>query len=138
MARLHILLMLVGLAAVLCGCQPENQSPSPGVNPQKLNVIPVRLDLGTVEPASQTQTSFLVRNTGRIAVEVDAIHSSCGCLTARMPMRSIAPGDEVRVETDLDLSDEPRFSGSMDMELTGRMPDGNPAFRLPVCVRVLR
>ena len=55
-----------------------------------------------------------------------------------MPVKSIAPGNEVRVQTELDLSEEPKFAGDVDMELTGRTLDGSPAFTLRVSVRILR
>jgi hypothetical protein len=61
-------------------------------------------DFGTVPPGEKLEHDFALRNGGSSELTITQVQSSCGCTVASFD-RTIAPGGEGRIHTELDTTD---------------------------------
>ena len=79
------LLTLLLLAAA--GCSTVENSPG------QIELSATDFDLGTVPNNRPVSEVFQVRNVGQGVLEITGVSTSCGCTTAEVDVRSLAPGD---------------------------------------------
>jgi hypothetical protein len=60
-------------------------------------------DFGERQSGETVEHTFRVENTGRADVEISRLRSSCGCLTAELPRRRLAPGEAMSVPAQIAL-----------------------------------
>lgn len=54
-------------------------------------------DFGTIADSGCVTNSFPLENRGQSSLLISAIKSSCGCTTATLPIKQLAPGEQVAV-----------------------------------------
>lgn len=97
---------------------------------------PPKIDMGEVHQGKRKHGTFSLTNSGTRPVEVVRFESSCPCLQIAVPQQ-VVPGSQVLIDVDLDLRNEPGFSGGLSIEIRGWTIVGEPAFFLVVEVNVL-
>jgi hypothetical protein len=102
----------------------------------RLQVTPSVIDLGTVPQGSRTELTFFVRNPHDVPVIIHSFEISCHCLKPNQPGLVIPPGQEENLCMVLDLNEEPDFSGTLLIDIKGRMPIGQTPFVAQVQVQV--
>jgi len=116
------------------GCNERNAAQEPKTH-LLLDASPSRIDMGEVASGGRKQATFSLTNSGSQAVELAKIESSCPCLTVDVPSR-IAPGEQICGRANLDLRDEPDFTGDLAIEITGWTRAGKLAFLVTTYVSV--
>ena len=101
-----------------------------------LQLSAAEVDLGVVAPSGRKSANFSLTNNGRANIELATIKTTCPCLRVNCPGKVIAPGATMQLEMDLDMREEPGFSGGLRIEVNGRTVDGQAAFSLGVIVEV--
>jgi hypothetical protein len=76
------------------------------------------LDFGNLAKAESRQESFWIQNTGRTAIEVVGVKTTCDCYSIELERPTIQPGTSVRAIAKLDLTRDPDFAGSLAMDAT--------------------
>lgn len=84
----------------------------------------------------QKQCDFWLTNRSDSSVEVATIATSCDCLTIELPKRIVSPGQQVAGRALLDLRNEPKFTGSLRIEVKGKGKSGQVVFVLVVKISV--
>ncbi len=105
--------ILVGAAALaLCAglALGLRQFPRPPADPAPetaaaypLAAAPMRLraltwDFGVLPPGGEASRSFEIRNAGATPWTVKHVTSTCSCAAGRLPVKTVGPGETVRVE----------------------------------------
>ena len=94
---------LIGVSMILLLALTAGCAGSPGRI--ELNVI--EHDFGTVPNDKSVSQTFQVRNAGRGELEIAGLSTSCGCTTAEIGDRRLAPGET----TDLTVTYDPQAHG---------------------------
>ncbi len=91
------LLIPLGLAVVLflSGCRA-------GSEPGRLWLSATELDLGTIPNTGPVSRTLGVRNVGGGPLEITGVSTSCGCTTAEIADRSLAPGEATELAVTFD------------------------------------
>ena len=69
----------------------------------KLTVIPETCDFGEAPSGESVQATFTLRNGGDEPLHIAYVRSSCGCTTAALEKRELAPGEETPLTATLSL-----------------------------------
>lgn len=129
----------IGLVLALCGCQSSETTANRVLAARKATLLqasPEEVDLGTVGQTAQKRFSFSLRNDSAQPVRVAKIEASCPCLRLPCPDRDLAPDTTTQLEAELDMREEPGFSGGLRIEVKGRTADGRLAFSFSVIAEV--
>jgi Protein of unknown function (DUF1573) len=94
---LGILLIL----ALTAGCTSAANSPG------RIDLSTAEFDFGDVPTIRPVSHTFQVRNVGQGALEITGVSTSCGCTTAEVGSRRLAPGGV----TDLTVTFDPQAHG---------------------------
>ncbi len=147
-AFLNLILFNSALMLAVAGCGGRG---GPGLNRagalsaaegrdgrSSLPLIPSEVDpnLGKVAPGSQKSRVIWLTNQSTAPVEIVEIETSCECLRAELPERTLAPGQKVEGRLELDLRKEPQFLGNLGIIVTGRGKTGETVFAMEVHVAV--
>ena len=99
---LLVLAALLTLASAIAGgCTTATGSPG------QIELSAREFDLGTVPNTGPATHVFQVRNVGRGELEITGVSTSCGCTTAEVEDRNLAPGET----TDLRVTYDPQVHG---------------------------
>jgi hypothetical protein len=130
---------LLLLTPLLCGCVSRANSPMAEFTPVGLlHASPAQMDLGNLPQGGRAEAICQLLNSGTATVEVARINTDCPCLTLELPNCTIAPSESVQGRVLFDISDDPRFTGALGMDVTGTTPEGATAFVVNVRVKVQR
>jgi hypothetical protein len=132
-------LFLTLAVASLSGCnQPaEFKASESAARAALLSVSPDFLDLGTIPQGGKVEAEVTLHNGGTEPIEITGSRSSCKCFTITPETDYVEPGQRVRAAVKIDLADEPKFIGKLDIETTGHAKDsGMPAFFIRVRIQV--
>ncbi len=141
----QLALFLTTASLVVAGCNPPasttrsatttTSTPSPAT---LLEVSPSFVDFGTVVQGERKEVEITLTNHGAEAVEITKTKSSCECFQVKTPSEFVEPGQKMKASAVLDLSDDPKFTGKLGLELSGSMRSGKtPAFVLRAEVKVI-
>ena len=75
--------------------------------PGRIELSVVEYDFGTIPNTRPVSQVFEVRNTGQGVLEIAGVSTSCGCTTAEVDARQLAPGET----TDLRVTYDPQAHG---------------------------
>ncbi|MBA3314248.1 MAG: DUF1573 domain-containing protein [Planctomycetaceae bacterium] len=81
--------------AVLCGFLARRQSQQPEI---LLHVDSTQANLGAVASHGEFPVTFMLRNNGRLPIEVISVESSCSCTATTLASYRILPGDSVALK----------------------------------------
>ena len=76
-------------------------SPPPGDGPRLVCDEPV-FDFGETD-VEKIDHAYVLKNAGNATLNITAIKPACGCTTAKMETQTLEPGQEVKLETTLQL-----------------------------------
>jgi len=101
--KTHISLasLLVILLAIAVGCTTTVSPPG------HIELSATEFDFGTVLKTEPVSQAFRVRNVGQGMLEITTVSTSCGCTTAAVSSRRLAPGETA----DLLVTYDPRVHG---------------------------
>ena len=93
--RATIGLALLGLLllALAAGCAPQTG---------KVELSAAEYDFGTIPNTKPVSKVFEVRNVGRGKLEIAGVSTSCGCTTAAVNKRQLAPGETAELQVTYD------------------------------------
>lgn len=93
-------LLLIALAAATGTKAQEIKTPDP--NAPEITFEKEVIDYGTIEYNANGVREFKFKNTGKSALILQDVHSSCGCLVPTWPREPIKPGesDIIKVQYD--------------------------------------
>ncbi|MGH7193463.1 MAG: hypothetical protein ACREJM_08010, partial [Candidatus Saccharimonadales bacterium] len=95
------------------------------------------IDFGSLTPGQCAHRQVILRNGDSSTWRVAKIVKSCECITiVDLSGTDVAPGDAVRATVQLDLSDQPRFSGGICAEINAVDGVGRNLFCLEVNAQV--
>lgn len=97
---------------------------------------PGQLQLGPVAQGGGASGTFVLHNHTSAAVVVAEVEKSCACTDLQLAMPYVLPGAAVVGTVRLDLANRPEFTGTLNIELRGKMASGQPAFLLSLTVSV--
>ena len=60
--------------------------------------------LGDVYEGSPVKREIVLRNTGKNAMRIDSVRTSCGCTSASVPSRTIRPGEKLKIPVTFDTN----------------------------------
>lgn len=63
-------------------------------------------NFGTLKAGEIVSYTFVFRNSGTKTLTITSVDPGCGCMNVKIPEKSIAPGDEGRIEVAYDSSGE--------------------------------
>jgi hypothetical protein len=102
MKRVEIVLVLVVLLSLaliaVAACTTAAMSPG------RIELSATEFDFGTIPNTGPVSQAFQVRNGGQGMLEIAGVSTSCGCTTAEIDSRSLAPGEA----TDLVVTYDPQ------------------------------
>ncbi len=61
--------------------------------PGRIQLSAVEFDFGTVPNTAPVSHTFQVRNTGQGSLRIEGVSTSCGCTSAKVALRELAPGE---------------------------------------------
>jgi len=89
---------VVALALLGAACSPQ---------PGRIELSATEFDFGTIANTTPVSQTFAVRNAGRGQLEITGVSTSCGCTTAEIDARRLAPGET----TELQVTYDPQAHG---------------------------
>lgn len=95
------------LAGLLVGVLLVGCSAGKAQGPGRIQLSATELDLGTVPDTGPISYTLDVRNVGQGGLEITGLSTSCGCTTAEIARRRLAPGEA----TDLVVTFDPQAHG---------------------------
>lgn len=101
-----------------------------------LEISPDPILLGTLFPGRSAIAKLTVRNSGSRPVIVESIETSCPCLNVAKQWARLGPRQTADLTVRFDPADEPDFRGCLSIDVIGREPGGEIAFRTRVEVEV--
>lgn len=81
------------LLALAAGCAQQ---------PGKVELSAAEYDFGTIPNTKPVSKVFEVRNVGRGKLEIAGVSTSCGCTTAEVNKRQLAPGETAELQVTYD------------------------------------
>ncbi|UCC63389.1 MAG: DUF1573 domain-containing protein [Anaerolineae bacterium] len=90
---------LIGLLILAAAVGYAALPPAPG----QIALSASEFDFGTIPNTTPVSQVFQVRNAGRGPLEISGVSTSCGCTTAEIGARRLAPGEA----TDLKVTYDP-------------------------------
>lgn len=81
------------LLALVAGCAGQ---------PGQIELSATEHDFGTIANTKAVTHVFEVRNVGRGKLEIAGVSTSCGCTTAGVDKRQLAPGETAKLEVTYD------------------------------------
>lgn len=109
MKRFGIWAVLAVLIVAGAGLYGYNQS----APPPRIAIEPSTFDWGEVPNDQPVTQSFAVRNTGGGSLEIQGLSTSCGCTTAEIGQRRLAPRDATELRVTFDPTAHPDLEGSV-------------------------
>jgi Protein of unknown function (DUF1573) len=103
-----------------------------------LIVDPSPLDLGSIPQGGAARASFELRNPGIAPLWLTDVQSSCPCMIVLLPDPVIVGGGAVAGELQVNMFNEPAFSGNLAVEVRGYTATHELAFRLMAQARIVR
>lgn len=94
------------------------------------------VDLGVLSSGEWRNSSLTLTNKGAMPVEIEAITSSCPCLSLQCVPRVVPPSGTAQLSVTLDLGKEPSFSGNLRIHVQGKTRSGALAFSVQVTAKV--
>lgn len=94
------------------------------------------VDLGVLSSGEWRNSSLTLTNKGAMPVEIEAITSSCPCLSLQCAPRVVPPSGTAQLSLILDLSKEPNFSGNLRIHVQGKTRSEALAFSVQVTAKV--
>ena len=91
-------------------------------------------NFGTVTNVTSVSHVFLLGNDGDTELKIERVRTTCGCTTAKLATKTIAPGEEVEVKTRLSLKGR-RGHQNKSINVFSNDPE-NPRYRLTLKGRV--
>jgi len=91
-------LLIIALAVGAFGFRSANNGPG------RIELSATELDLGTVGNSGPVSRVLQIKNAGEGRLEITGVSTSCGCTTAEVSSRNLAPGEV----TDLTVTYDPR------------------------------
>jgi len=80
---------------LLAGCTSGN-------TPGRIELSATEADLGTIPNTAPVSRTFEIRNVGGGPLEITGVSTSCGCTTAEIADRRLAPGESTRLVVTFD------------------------------------
>ena len=93
---------LTALALVGLGALALTQLRTATASPPRLEVAPAEHDFGELATDGRESTTFTVQNSGKVALEINNISTSCGCTTAGIDQFTIPPGGSTNLRVTVD------------------------------------
>lgn len=92
-----IIILSFLLAGAMAGCMARTGGPG------QIELSATEFDFGTIPNTKAVSQVFQVRNAGSGPLEIENLSTSCGCTTANIDSRQLAPGEA----TDLTVTYDP-------------------------------
>jgi len=70
--------------------------------PGRIELSATEFDFGTVPNTGAISQTFQVRNGGEGSLDIDGVSTSCGCTTAEIARRELAPGESTELTVTYD------------------------------------
>jgi hypothetical protein len=129
---LGLAVVIVPLVAMSACISAVWVSRVPSRDDYPIEVTPNPLSLGTLHRGKYARNSFVIRNRSSEPVDLDHLETSCECVQVILPTHSLAPGQEMLGELEVNLAQKPMFTGSLAVDVVASMPNGEILFRLLV------
>ncbi len=133
-----LLLGALTCAALSNGCSRgkggDKATADAAANAPKIEVLTKLHDFGTATEGDKLQHLFDVKNTGTGPLIIDRVTTSCGCTTAVVKTKEIAPGATGQIEVTFDTSAR-RGANRKSITIVSNDP-ANPRSQLEVAVNV--
>jgi hypothetical protein len=98
---------------------------------------PGRYDAGKISRGGRMEVPFVMLNSGKTAVTVGSILTSCDCLRIELSLSRVEAGAEVGGRAIIDLTHESDFVGGLVLEAEApAVEDGRPVFALKLSIEV--
>jgi hypothetical protein len=94
------------------------------------------INFGTVRQRGQKQAEVVFSNPTLTTVNVANIWSSCPCLEVELSPSKVGPSETASARINLNLAEEPDFTGHLRMQVEGRTTEGRLAVSLEIRVTV--
>lgn len=106
--------------------------------PGRIELSATEFDFGTVPNTGVVSQAFQVRNAGEGPLHIDGVSTSCGCTTAQIARRELAPGESTRLTVTYDpLAHDGALGEFMRVVYIRSDDPGTPEATLTVRVRVI-
>jgi len=107
--RSLIIIILIGLVFLIGGAAYGYvwSAFGPPAQAGRIQITPASWDFGEIQPTAKVSHTFTVTNVGQGPLEITAVSTSCGCTTAQIGSRRLAPG----AATDLKVTYDPQAHG---------------------------
>lgn len=131
-------LFLAGLIIyVLSGCAiAEQPNPQPPPAPAQETPDASVWDFGRVPQGEKGKHSFVLKNATQKDLTIIDVHASCGCTTAAVEKKALAPGEETQIEVTFNSSG---YSGAIQQFVYVRTDDlDNPIVRYIIKADVVK
>ena len=92
-ATIELISLGLLLLALTIGCTGQ---------PGQIELSATEYDFGTIPNDKAVTHVFEVRNVGRGKLEIAGVSTSCGCTTAEVDKRQLAPGETAKLEVTYD------------------------------------
>ncbi len=69
----------------------------------RVEVRDPHVDFGERMDTEVVTCTYVISNRGNLSLKLGRIYSSCGCTDIRLPTQTVAPGESVEMEVDVDL-----------------------------------
>jgi len=70
--------------------------------PGRIELSAAEFDFGTVPNTGPVSQTFQVRNAGEGTLHIDGVNTSCGCTSAEIARRELAPGESTQLTVTYD------------------------------------
>jgi hypothetical protein len=98
-ASVFIILVIIGLGIVGYFKAVPSAKNNKGSRPQ-IQITPEIYDFGEIKYGQIAKHTFKVKNIGQEVLKITKIATSCGCTTAEIKEKSIAPGKEANLNVE--------------------------------------
>jgi hypothetical protein len=106
--------------------------------PAEIELSTAQLDLGSIPNTSPASQEVQVRNVGRGTLEISGVSTSCGCTTAEVASRRVAPGGTTALRVTFDPQAHDGATGRFMRQVYVRSNDpATPEATLTVWVTVV-
>jgi hypothetical protein len=98
MRKIGLIGGLLGVILLLAACSRDQPD---------ITLETMRYDFGAVQQGEVATTEIVVRNTGQGDLRIETVSTSCGCTSAQVEPKTIAPGEEGRLVIHYDSGAHP-------------------------------
>jgi len=131
----YIYIFIISCCIIICEYLIADYFSSRSLRTPELTTIEIQKDsifIGKVSYHSKENVSFQLKNTGKQPFTIQAVNSSCGCISAKYDKQPIAIGDIATVILEFKPNSHGYFSKTVDVMCN--VPEG--FVKLKICGEV--